>query len=60
MEKLYLTIAEAAKYVGIGEKAMRDYVNSADPPPMLKVGGKRLLQRSALAGYFERKQDVRG
>ena len=60
MKKLYLTVAEAAAYVGIGEKTMRDYVNSSDPPPLLKVGGKSLLQRKALAGYFESKQQVRG
>lgn len=56
---LYLPITEAAEYVGIGEKAMRDFVNSADPPPYLKVGNKRLLQVAALPAYFERKQEVR-
>lgn len=60
MKKLYLTVAEAAEYVGIGEKAMRDYVNSTDPPPHLQVGGRRLIQRKALAAYFEGKQQVRG
>ena len=59
MDKLYLTVDEAAAYVGIGVKAMRDYVNSKEPPPMMRVGKKVLLQKSALAPYFERRQEVR-
>ena len=58
MEKLYLTIEEAAQYVGIGEKALRNYMDD-DPIPYLRVGNKKLLQRAALAEYFERKQEVR-
>lgn len=58
-DKLYLTVAEAAAYVGIGINAMRDYVNGIDPPPYLKVGKKVLIQKSALAGYFEQRQEVR-
>lgn len=56
---LYLPIVEAAEYVGIGVNAMRDYVNSSDPPPYLKVGNRRMLQVAALPAYFERKQEVR-
>lgn len=56
---LYLPINEAAAYVGIGINAMRDFVNSADPPPYLKVGNKKLLQVAALPTYFEDKQEVR-
>jgi len=59
VEKLYLTVEEAAEYVGIGENLMRCYVNSADPPPYLKVGNRKLLQRAALAPYFEKMQEVR-
>ena len=59
METLYLNIKEAAKLVGIGEHHMRDLVNSKDPPPYMKVGKKVLLQKAALAPYFERKQEVR-
>ena len=59
LEKLYLNIEEAAAYVGIGTNTMRDYVNSSDPPPMMRVGRKVLLQKSALAPYFERRQEVR-
>jgi excisionase family DNA binding protein len=58
-EKLYLTIKEAAAYVGIGISAMRDYVNSSDPPPFMRLGNKYLLQKSALAPYFESKQTVK-
>lgn len=59
MDKLYLSIPEAAEFVGVGEKYMRDLVNSSCPPPYLKVGNKRLLQKSALADYFEGLQEVR-
>lgn len=58
-DKLYLTTEEAAEYVGIGVKAMRDYVNSSDPPPFLQIGRKRMLQKSALPGYFHSRQTVK-
>lgn len=50
---LYLTVEEAAAYAGIGIGAMRDYVASADPPPLLMVGSKRYIQRAGLARYLE-------
>ena len=53
---LYLTVEEAAAYAGIGIGAMRDYVASADPPPMLVVGTRRYVQRAGLARYLEDKQ----
>lgn len=53
---LYLTVKEAARYAGIGEGTMRDYVASADPPPMLLVGRKRYLQRDGLERYLEERQ----
>ena len=59
LEKLYLSISEAAEFVGVGVSTMREYVNSSDPPPYLKVGKKKLLQRAALADYFEQRQEVR-
>ena len=59
MEKLYLPIDEAAQYVGIGVNKMREYVNGSDPPPFLRVGNKKLLQKAALADYFEARQEVR-
>ena len=59
MEKLYLSVDEAAEYVGVGVKFMRDLLNSRCPPPHLKVGSKRLLQKAALAGYFESLQEVK-
>ena len=58
-EKLYVSIPEAAEIVGVGEKYMYDLVNGINPPPFLKVGNKRLLQRAALPDYFERLQEVR-
>lgn len=59
MEKLYATVKEAAELVGIGISTMRDFMNSDDPPPYLRIGEKRLLQVAALEPYFERKQEVR-
>lgn len=59
MDKLYLTAKEAAKYVGIGEKKMHDYLNSSDPPPYLLVGKEKRPQRKALEAYFENLQEVR-
>lgn len=59
MEKLYLTVEEAAQYVGVGANYMRDLLNSVNPPPYLKVGKKRLLQRAALPAYFEDMQEVK-
>lgn len=59
-DPLYLTIEEAASYAGIGESAMRAYVNSADPPPMLVIGnkgGKRLIERAGLVDYLRGKQN---
>ena len=53
---LYLTVKQAAAYAGIGEGTMRDYVASADPPPMLIVGRKRYLQRDGLERYLEERQ----
>ena len=59
VDKLYLNTEEAAEYVGIGVKTMRDILNSQDPPPFLRVGNKRLLQKSALAEYFHERQEVK-
>lgn len=56
---LYMNVRDAAAYVGIGEKALRDYVNSADPPPYLMNGQKKMLQVAALADYVEKRQEVR-
>ena len=59
VDRLYLSVTDAADYVGIGVNAMRDYVNSADPPPYLKVGKKFMLERAALPGYFHERQEVK-
>lgn len=59
VDVLYLNVRDAAKYVGIGEKAMRDYVNSSDPPPYLMNGNKVMLEKAALAPYFKGKQEVK-
>lgn len=56
---LYLTVEQAAEYAGVGVKRMREWVNSADPPPYLLVGRERHVETAALPRYLERKQEVR-
>ena len=52
----YLTIAEAAEVTGISERMLRDYVNSADPPPHLKAGKKVLLNMEGLKDYLKERE----
>ena len=59
MDKLYLSVEEAAEYVGIGVKLMYQYVNSKEPPPYMRVGREKRLQKAALADYFEQRQEVK-
>ena len=56
---LYVSIAEAARFVGIGEKAMRDLLNSNDPPPYLLVGREKRPQLAALEKYFHERQEIK-
>lgn len=56
---LYITVSQAAEMSGIGERTLRDWLNSADPPPFIRIGAKRLIQRDALPAYLESKQEVR-
>ncbi len=57
--KLYLTTAEAAEWSGIGEKAIRDMLNSIDPPPFIRIGSIRKIQAAKFPEYLEKKQEVR-
>jgi hypothetical protein len=56
---LYVSAEQASKIVGCGIHAMYDFMNSSDPPPFLRIGNKRLLQRKGLEAYFIRKQEVK-
>lgn len=56
---LYITVSQAAEMSGIGEKQIRDWLNSSDPMPFIRIGVKRLIQRDAFASYLEEKQEVR-
>ncbi len=56
--KLYLPLREAAEWSGIGRNALAEYLDSADPPPFLRVGRTRYIQAAALPAYLERKQEV--
>ena len=56
---LYITASQAAEMSGIGENTIRDWLNSNDPMPFIRIGAKRLIQRDAFAAYLERKQEVR-
>lgn len=57
---LYLTVEEAARYAGIGVNAMREFVDSHDPPPILEIGSSRkkrkYVERDGLARYLRAKQ----
>lgn len=55
---LYLTIQQASDYSGIGQNSIRDMLNSADPPPFIRVGKKRLIERETFPAYLRRKQEV--
>lgn len=59
MDKLYLTVAEAAEWSGVGERQMRCWLESDEPMPYLRLGRRRLIQAAALPEYIERKQEVR-
>lgn len=56
---LYLSVEQAAEFTGIGQRTLRDWLNSTDPPPFIRIGAKRLIQRDALPAYLESKQEVR-
>ena len=56
---LYVTVPQAAEMSGIGEKQIRDWLNSNDPMPFIRVGTKRLIQRDAFPKYLEKLQEVR-
>lgn len=58
-EKLYLNAEDAAQYAGIGVKYVYDLLNGNNPPPHLKIGNKRLIQRAAWPDYLESLQEVR-
>lgn len=56
----YLNAEEAAQIAGIGIKEVKKYLNSADPPPCLRVGATQLrIEHAAWRAYLERKQEVR-
>lgn len=57
-QPLYLSIAQAAQYAGIGEHAMRAFADSSDPPPILRIGRKRYIERAGLAAYLRSKQET--
>lgn len=56
---LYINVSQAAEMSGIGEKTIRDWLNSSEPMPYIRIGAKRLIQRDAFASYLESKQEVR-
>ena len=56
---LYVSAEQAAELSGIGSKTWRDWLNSSDPPPFLRIGNKRMIQRDGIAPYLESKQEIR-
>ena len=58
-EKLYISVAEAGEWTGLGANRIREFVNSATPPPYMKNGKKVLIRTATLPDYLERYQEVR-
>ena len=56
---LYLSVKEASEYAGVGIHYMYALLNSDNPPPHLRIGNIRKIQKSALAGYLESLQEVK-
>jgi excisionase family DNA binding protein len=56
---LYITVQQAAEMSGIGEKIIRDWLNSSNPMPYIKIGAKKLIQRDAFPEYLKSLQEVR-
>lgn len=56
---LYITVAQASEMSGIGRDAIYNMLNSTDPPPFIRIGNKRLIQRDAFPTYLESKQEVK-
>jgi len=56
---LYINVEQAAELSGIGAKTWRDWLNSKDPPPFIRIGNKRMIQRDGIAPYLEQKQEIR-
>lgn len=56
---LYINVKQAAEMSGIGENTLRDWLNSSDPMPYIRIGNKRLIQRDSLAAYLEKRQEVK-
>jgi excisionase family DNA binding protein len=44
---------------GIGQRTLRDMLNSRDPMPYIRIGSKRLIQRDALPEYLKKRQEVK-
>lgn len=53
MEKVYLTLEEAAAYSGIGINKLRKLSDEKNCPFVLWNGSKRLLKRKKLDEYLE-------
>ncbi|MBQ1450456.1 MAG: hypothetical protein IKG18_08825 [Atopobiaceae bacterium] len=56
MEPWYMPVPEAAKTAGVSERALRDWLNSQDPPPRLMVGNKQLVSMDGLRKYLKAKE----
>jgi hypothetical protein len=52
LQVLLLTLAEAAKYVGIGINKMREISNDNDEMTIF-IGNKRMIKRKVLEQYID-------
>ena len=56
VEKLGLTIPEAAKMIGIGRTAAREQLISGAIPGLMKIGRRRVVSRSVLTAWMAGQQ----
>ena len=59
IDKFFLTVAEAAKYFGIGENNFRAFLNkNKDADFILMNGTKKLIKREMLEDYFRSAKSI--
>ena len=58
--RTYISIADAAKRLGVSYEMVSEWVNRAsDPLPHIKSGRKRLVRADAIEDYARQQEEVR-
>lgn len=53
MEKRFLSIREASQFLGISKATLHRLINSNNPPPSYKIGGKRVFDKDELVDWVK-------